>query len=54
LAPPTLTAARKSVDATLTGWTVDFALGDILLAEITATDGIIKKVSLDLLLDRSD
>jgi hypothetical protein len=53
-APPTLTAATKSVDTTLTGWTVDFDLNDILLAEITSTDGIIKKVNLELLIDRSD
>jgi hypothetical protein len=38
----------------LTGWTVDFDLNDILLAEITSTDGIIKKVNLELLIDRSD
>lgn len=53
-APPTLTAAIESEDSTLTGWTTSFALGDVLLAEIISTSGVIQHLVLDLLLDRSD
>lgn len=33
-APPTITTAKKSQDATLTGWTKTIAAGDILFANV--------------------
>lgn len=52
-APPTLTAAAKSVDTTLTGWTLAVARGDVLLAIVTSTSGVIKQLTLSLRISRS-
>lgn len=39
-APPTLTAAQKSVNSTLTGWTTSIAAGDILRFSVTSASSV--------------
>lgn len=39
-APPTLTAAYKSEDSTLTGWTVTLTKGDLLKLSVTSVSTI--------------
>lgn len=39
-APPTISAATKSVDTTLTGWTTAIAAGDVLCFEVISVSGI--------------
>lgn len=51
-APPTITAAAKSQDSTLTGWTVALAAGDILAFNIDSCSGI-TKATLSLRVSRS-
>lgn len=46
-AKPTLSAARKSEDSTLTGWTTALTEGDILEVNVDSVSGI-SKVYLDL------
>jgi hypothetical protein len=41
-APPTITTALKSTDATLTGWTTSFAKGDILWLNVDSNDNATK------------
>lgn len=47
-AKPTLTSGVKSQDATLTGWTVTVAAGDILFFNVEATPTAAKKVLISL------
>ena len=39
-APPTLSSAQKSSDATLTGWTTSVAAGDVLMANVDSVSGL--------------
>jgi hypothetical protein len=49
--PPTLTAAQKSTDTTLTGWTTSIAAGDILRFSVTSASAV-TSVTLSLKLIR--
>lgn len=51
-APPTLSAAAKSQDTTLPGWTVSISEGDILVASL-ATIGAFDSVQMQLTIERS-
>lgn len=47
-APPTLSAAQKSEDTTLTGWTTAVAAGDVFGFEITGIPATITRATLEL------
>lgn len=51
-APPTITADDQSVDTTLTGWTTSISQGDVLLAIVTSTSGVIKELTVSLRVTR--
>lgn len=50
--PPTITSAKKSQDATLSGWTTALAAGSILAVVITGTPSNVTKVTLSLKITR--
>ena len=52
-APPTLTSAQKSEDATLTGWTTALAKGDVL-EFILDSASTLTWVSLELAMERTE
>lgn len=47
-APPTLSAAVKSEDTALTGWTKAVTTGDIFAFSISSTSGVIRRATLSL------
>jgi hypothetical protein len=51
-APPTISSAQKSQDATLTGWTTAIAAGDILAFNVDSCTTI-KRVTISLKVERS-
>jgi len=51
-APPTLSAAQKSTDSTLTGWTTSIAANDILRFSVTSASSV-TNVTLTLRIKRS-
>lgn len=51
-APPTISAAQKSTDATLTGWTVAVAAGDVLEFGVTSATTV-TNVTLSLKVTRT-
>jgi len=51
-APPTLTTAQKSEDATLTGWTTSISSGDILGFNVDSATTV-TRVTLQLLVTKT-
>jgi hypothetical protein len=47
-APPTISAAQKSQDTTLTGWTTALAAGDLVKFVVTGTPASILKLTISL------
>jgi len=47
-AKPTISAADKSQDATLSGWTTSISAGDILRYVVSVTDSTIQRVTVSL------
>lgn len=50
--PPTISAAKKSQDAALAGWTTDLSEGDVLAFQVPSTPTAITRVTLSLNLTR--
>jgi len=51
-APPTISAATKSSDATLTGWTISISAGDILRFNVDSATGV-QRVTISLTVRKS-